>query len=47
MKSITRRVDELGRIVIPYEVRKKFDWKEGVDILINITKNGISLETNT
>ena len=24
----TRTVDELGRIVLPHEIRKKCDWKE-------------------
>ena len=37
-KGLIRHVDELGRIVVPKEMRKKLDIKEGS--LIEITMEG-------
>lgn len=38
--GIVRKVDELGRIVIPKEIRDKFGLREGTEIEINASKNG-------
>lgn len=42
MKSlgIVRKMDELGRIVIPKEIRDKYELYEGTEIEINTTKDG-------
>ena len=38
--GIIRRVDELGRIVIPKEIRKTYRLHEGSTLEINILKSG-------
>ena len=38
--GIVRRVDELGRIVIPKEIRKAYRLYEGSSLSINLQKNG-------
>ncbi len=38
--GIVRRVDELGRIVIPKEIRKAYRLYEGSSLNINVQKNG-------
>lgn len=38
--GIIRRVDELGRIVIPKEIRKAYRLYEGSSLSINVQKNG-------
>lgn len=38
--GIVRRVDELGRIVIPKEIRRSMRLKEGTPVQIYINKNG-------
>ncbi|MBR3249934.1 MAG: AbrB/MazE/SpoVT family DNA-binding domain-containing protein [Clostridia bacterium] len=46
MKStgIVRRVDELGRVVIPIEIRNKFDIKEKDPIEIYVDGSSIILK---
>ena len=44
MINISRKVDELGRIVIPIEVRKELGIKDGESLDITIIKNKIVLE---
>ena len=47
MKStgIVRKIDELGRIVIPKEIRRTFDIKENTDALeIFVDENTIMLK---
>lgn len=39
-EGIIRRVDELGRIVIPKEIRKTFRLYEGSSLNINVQKSG-------
>lgn len=41
--GIVRKVDELGRIVIPVEIRKSLNIKEGDNLEFNINDNGIFL----
>lgn len=41
---IVRRVDDLGRIVIPKEVRRQFDIREGTIMEYFITDNEIILQ---
>lgn len=38
--GIVRKMDELGRIVIPKEIRDKYELEEGTEIEINTSKNG-------
>ena len=38
--GIVRKMDELGRIVIPKEIRKKYELEEGTEIEINASENG-------
>lgn len=42
--GIVRRVDELGRIVIPKEIRKSLRIKEGDPLEIFIDNNGLVLK---
>lgn len=44
MINISRKIDELGRIVIPIEVRKELGIKDGESLDITIIKNKIVLE---
>ena len=47
MISISRKVDELGRIVIPIEVRKELGIKDGESLDISVIDNKIVLEKIT
>ena len=42
--GIIRKIDELGRIVLPKELRKTLNIKAGDDLLISIESNKIILE---
>lgn len=42
--GITRKVDELGRIVIPIEIRQKFGIEVGTQIEIYVNGSSIILE---
>ncbi len=44
MINVLRKVDELGRIVIPIDVRKQLGIKEGETLEISIENNKIVLE---
>ena len=39
--GIVRRIDELGRIVIPKEIRRRFKIKEGDPLEIFVSDDGI------
>lgn len=41
--GIVRRIDDLGRIVIPKEIRKKFGIEEGAPLEIFVNKDEIIL----
>ena len=43
-KGISRKIDELGRIVIPMEIRNNMNIKEKDDFYIYIEENRIVLE---
>lgn len=43
-KGITRHIDELGRIVIPKELRNTLNIKENDKIIITLIGNKIELE---
>lgn len=45
--GIVRRVDELGRIVIPKEIRTAMKIKEGEPMELYVDKNGIILQKYT
>ena len=42
--GIVRKIDELGRVVIPMDLRKRFDLKEGDAVEIYIQDNMIVLK---
>lgn len=42
--GIVRRIDELGRIVIPKEIRRKFKFNEGEPLEICIAEEGVLLK---
>ena len=42
--GIIRRVDDLGRIVIPKEVRQRLGLKEGAPMEISWDRNGVYFE---
>ena len=42
--GIVRKLDELGRIVIPKEIRDNFEMKEGTELDISVKGNKIILE---
>ena len=39
--GVTRRIDELGRIVIPKEIRKNLKIRNNDELLINVSDNNI------
>lgn len=41
--GITRRIDDLGRIVVPAETRRLFNIKEGDALTIHVEDNDIIL----
>jgi len=43
MDSITRKIDELGRIIIPIKIREELGWKEKDDIIINMANDSVVL----
>ena len=43
-RGIIRRFDDLGRIVIPKEIRRKFKINAGEPVEIYITEEGILLK---
>ena len=42
-KGIVRKLDNLGRLVIPKEIRKSHGFKKNKPILINIKENYIEI----
>lgn len=42
--GIVRRVDDLGRIAIPREMRRKLHIRDGDPLEINLSENGIYIE---
>ena len=44
MIKVLRKVDELGRIVIPIDVRKQLEINEGETLEISIENNKVVLE---
>lgn len=42
--GIIRRLDELGRVVIPKELRRRYGWSQGDPIEIYTTDEGIMLQ---
>ena len=45
MAMLTRRIDALGRITIPKEIRKSMNLYEGCLCAISATQNGILIKT--
>ena len=39
--GIVRRIDDLGRVVIPKEIRRKLKWRPGSPVEVFITADGI------
>ena len=46
MVSMTRPIDNLGRVVIPMEIRKQLNWEPGTKVDICGTENAIQLTTH-
>lgn len=46
MVSMTRPIDNLGRVVIPMEIRKQLGWEAGTELDIVGTENGIEITTH-
>lgn len=42
--GIIRRIDDLGRVVIPKEIRRAMKIREGDPLLISTTENGVLFE---
>lgn len=42
--GIVRRIDDLGRVVIPKEVRRTMKIREGDPLIISTTENGVLFE---
>lgn len=42
--GIVRRLDDLGRIVIPKEIRRRFGLSEGMALEMSVTDDGILLK---
>lgn len=42
--GVVRRIDDLGRVVIPKEIRRKLHIREGDPLEINLSENGIYIE---
>ena len=49
VSGVTRRVDELGRIVIPVEIRRLLNIKEGenLEFIINEKKDENEIDENS
>ena len=45
MAYIVRRVDDLGRVVIPMEMRRQLGWAPGTPLNIIPTDGGIIIQT--
>ena len=43
-KGIVRRIDDLGRVVIPKEIRRTLKIREGDPFVISVTENGVLFE---
>lgn len=42
--GIVRRIDDLGRVVIPKEIRRTLKIREGDPFVISVTENGVLFE---
>lgn len=42
--GIIRRIDDLGRVVIPKEIRRTMKIREGDPLIISTTENGVLFE---
>lgn len=41
--GIIRRLDDLGRVVIPKALRQELEWKEGTPLEMAVVNNGVFL----
>lgn len=46
-EKIVRKMDELGRIVLPQEFRRAMDWNDGTNISITRDGNKLILQENS
>lgn len=44
VRGIVRRLDDLGRVVIPREIRRLYGLSEGMALEMTVTDNGILLK---
>ena len=45
METISVRVEKSGRILIPAAVRRRFDLKEGTEVILRVDETGIRIDT--
>ena len=43
---VFRQIDELGRVVIPKELRERFGMKSGDEVMIEFDEDGIIIDKN-
>ena len=44
-REFIRRIDELGRLVLPKELRKQYEFKEGDVVYFDCQENGILIHS--
>ena len=45
METISVKVEKSGRILIPVAVRRRFDLKEGTEVILRVDEDGIQMGT--
>ena len=46
MESIRRKIDKLGRIVLPIDFRKSLGIRDSEEVLLSISENNITIKRN-
>jgi AbrB family looped-hinge helix DNA binding protein len=45
METISVKVEKSGRILIPAAIRRRFDLKEGTEVILRVDEDGIQVRT--
>jgi AbrB family looped-hinge helix DNA binding protein len=45
METISVKVEKSGRILIPAAIRRRFDIKEGTEVILRVDEDGIQVRT--
>jgi AbrB family looped-hinge helix DNA binding protein len=45
METISVKVERSGRILIPAAIRRRFDLKEGTEVILRVDEDGIQVRT--